>query len=203
MIGTRLSTALGALVLAAALSAPANTANTAEAAANVGTTNEFIAKMGMCNQCHGAQGAPVRPGIPVIWGQDEAYLLKQLKDFRTKTRDAELMTWASLTLHDDAEMAATTSFFGKKTWPAPRAAAAKGGPTQRPNGMAVCEACHQLNFAGGPTGPRLAGQNFEYLVDAMRKFADGERKNNPEMAQMMSTLQPAQREAMARYLSGL
>ena len=37
----------------------------------------------------------------------------------------------------------------------------------------------------------------------MRKFADGERKNNPEMAQMMSTLQPAQREAMVRYLSGL
>jgi cytochrome c553 len=203
MISTRLSTALGALILAAALTAPANTANTAEAAANVGTTNEFIAKMGMCNQCHGQAGNPVRPGIPVIWGQDEAYILKQLKDFRTKARDAELMTWASLTLHDDAEMAAAMSFFGKKTWPAPRAAAAKGAATPRPNGMAVCEACHQLNFAGGPTGPRLAGQNFEYLVESMRKFADGERKNNPEMAQMMSTLMPAQREAMARYLSGL
>lgn len=203
MISTRLSTALGALVLAAALSAPVNTANTAEAGANIATTNEFIAKMGMCGQCHGQNGNPVRPGIPVIWGQDDAYLLKQLKDFRTKARDAELMTWASLTLHDDAEMAATTSFYSKKTWPAPRAAAAKGGATQRPNGMAVCEACHQLNFAGGPTGPRLAGQNYEYLVDTMRKFADGERKNNPEMAQMMSTLMPAQREAMARYLSGL
>jgi cytochrome c553 len=126
-----------------------------------------------------------------------------MKDFRTKARDVELMTWAALTIHDDAEMAAVTQFFSKKTWPAPRAAAAKGGATQRPNGMAVCEACHQLNFAGGPTGPRLAGQNYEYLVEAMRKFADGERKNNPEMAQVMATVQPAQREAMARYLSGL
>ena len=200
MISTRLSTALGALIFVAAISAPANTA---EVAGNIAATNEFVAKMGMCNQCHGQNGAPVRPGIPVIWGQDEAYLLKQLKDFRTKARDAELMTWASLTLHDEAEMAAVTSFFNKKTWPAPRAAAAKGGATQRPNGMAVCEACHQLNFAGGPTGPRLAGQNYEYLLESMRKFADGERKNNPEMAQMMSTLMPAQREAMARYLSGL
>jgi len=199
MISTRLSTALGALIFVAALSAPANTA---EVAGNVAATNEFVAKMGMCGQCHGAQGAPVRPSIPVIWGQDEAYLLKQLKDFRTKARDAELMTWASLTLHDEAEMAATTSFYAKKAWPAKRAAT-QAAATQRPNGMAVCEACHQLNFAGGPTGPRLAGQNYEYLVEAMRKFADGERKNNPEMAQMMSTVQPAQREAMARYLAGL
>lgn len=203
MIGTRLSTTLGALILAAALSAPADTANTAEAAGNIATTNEFIAKMGMCSQCHGSNGAPVRPGIPVIWGQDEAYLLKQMKDFRTKARDVELMTWAALTIHDDAEMAAVTGFFSKKTWPAPRAAATKAAATQRPNGMAVCEACHQLNFAGGPTGPRLAGQNYEYLVESMRKFADGERKNNPEMAQVMATVQPAQREAMARYLSGL
>jgi len=183
MISTRLSTALGALIFVAALSAPANTA---EVAGNVAATNEFVAKMGMCGQCHGAQGAPVRPSIPVIWGQDEAYLLKQLKDFRTKARDAELIT----------------SFYAKKAWPAKRAAT-QAAATQRPNGMAVCEACHQLNFAGGPTGPRLAGQNYEYLVEAMRKFADGERKNNPEMAQMMSTVQPAQREAMARYLAGL
>lgn len=201
MISTRLSTALGALIFVAALSAPASTA---EVAQDVGTTREFIAKMGMCGQCHGPNGAPVRPGIPVIWGQDEAYLLKQMKDFRTKARDAELMTWAALTLHDEAEMAAATSFFGKKAWPSvARAAPQKAAATPRPNGMAVCEACHQLNFAGGPTGPRLAGQNYEYLVETMRKFADGERKNNPEMAQMMSTLQPAQREAMARYLSGL
>ena len=113
MISTRLSTALGALILVAALCTPANTA---QVAGDVSTTNEFIAKMGMCSQCHGPNGAPVRPGIPVIWGQDEAYLLKQMKEFRTKARDVELMTWAALTIHDDAEMAAVTSFFAEKTW---------------------------------------------------------------------------------------
>jgi len=195
----RTKVVLGALAALVVLAAPANTA---EVVGDLSTQREFIAKMGMCGQCHGPNGAPVRPGIPVIWGQDEAYLLKQMKDFRTKARDAELMTWAALTLHDEPEMVATTSFFGKKPWPA-KPAATQAAATQRPNGMAVCEACHQLNFAGGPTGPRLAGQNYEYLVEAMRKFADGERKNNPEMAQMMTTIQPAQREAMARYLSGL
>jgi cytochrome c553 len=197
-MSTRLPTFFAALLLLGTFAAPANTAEVAE---NPAGTNEFNAKMGMCGQCHGGQGNPVRPGIPIIWGQDEAYLLKQLKDFRTKSRDAELMTWAAITLHEP-EMPAATSFFSKKTWPAKRGATPAADNT-RPNGMAVCEACHQLNFAGGPTGPRLAGQNYEYLVESMRKFAAGERKNSPEMAQVMGTLQPAQREAMARYLAGL
>ena len=199
MTSTRLPTLFAALLLLGTFAAPANTAEVAE---NPTATNEFAAKMGMCGQCHGGQGNPVRPGIPVIWGQDEAYLLKQLKDFRTKARDVELMTWAAITLHEP-EMPAATSFFAKKTWPAKRADAKAAAATTRPNGMAVCEACHQLNFAGGATGPRLAGQNYEYLVESMRKFADGERKNSPEMAQVMGTLQAPQREAMARYLAGL
>jgi cytochrome c553 len=195
MIRTRLPTVCAVLVVLGALAAPANTA---EVAADP-TSREFSAKMLMCSQCHGLNGVPVRPNIPVIWGQDDAYLLKQLRDFRTKTRDAELMTWASITLHEP-EMPHATAYFSKKAWPARRAEAAS---TQRPNGMAVCEACHQLNFAGGATGPRLAGQNYEYLVESMRKFADGERKNNPEMAQVMTAIPAAQREAMARYLAGL
>jgi cytochrome c553 len=190
---------LGALAAMVVLAAPANTAEVV--GEDLSTQREFLAKMGMCGQCHGGNGTPVRPNIPIIWGQDEAYLLKQLKDFRTKTRDAELMTWASISLHEP-EMPVATAFFSKKGWPAKGAATPAAAPA-RPNGMAVCEACHQLNFAGGPTGPRLAGQNYDYLVEAMRKFAAGERKNNPEMAQVMSTVQPAQREAMARYLSGL
>jgi cytochrome c553 len=194
----RTRTVLGALAALMVLAAPANTA---EVAGNIATEREFIAKMGMCNQCHGANGTPVRPGIPTIWGQDQAYLLKQIQDFRTKARDAELMTWAAITIHEP-EMPVVAQFFATKAWPT-RRGATPAAATQRPNGMAVCEACHQLNFAGGATGPRLAGQNYEYLVEAMRKFADGERKNNPEMAQMMASVTPANREAMARYLSGL
>jgi cytochrome c553 len=50
--------------------------------------------------------------------------------------------------------------------------------------------------------PRLAGQGYEYLVEAMRRFAEGERKNNAIMTKMMAAMSPADREAMARYLSG-
>ena len=54
-----------------------------------------------------------------------------------------------------------------------------------------------------PAGPRLAGQSHEYLVEAMRRFADGERTNNAYMMNLMKAISPADREAMARYISGI
>jgi cytochrome c553 len=189
----------GVLAALFVLAAPANTAEVAPGA-DLTTEREFIAKMGMCNQCHGANGMPVRPGIPIIWGQQQDFLVKQIHDFESGTRNNELMTWAAKTLHEP-ERAPAAGFFSKKAWPARTSAAAAATP--RPGGMAVCEACHQLNFAGGLLVPRLAGQNYEYLVESMRRFADGERTNNPEMSTMMKALTPPQREAMARYLANL
>ena len=81
MISTRLQTVFAALVLVGALTAPANTA---EVARDPSTKREFIAKMLMCGQCHGQNGTPVRPAIPIIWGQEKNYLLKQMQDFRSK-----------------------------------------------------------------------------------------------------------------------
>ena len=57
--------------------------------------------------------------------------------------------------------------------------------------------------AEGMSTPRLAGQNFEYLLGEMNRFASGERGNNADMVQIMKGVSPADREAMARYLSGL
>ena len=69
--------------------------------------------------------------------------------------------------------------------------------------MAVCQICHQQNFVGGLPAPRLAGQRYEYLVEAMRSYAEGERTNNADMRKIMEAMSPAERDAMARYISGL
>jgi len=187
----------GALAALVVLAAPANTA---EVAADPTTQREFIAKMGMCGQCHGPNGTPVRPNIPIIWGQQQDFLVKQIHDFESGERANELMIWAAKTLHEP-ERGPAAAFFAKKTWPTRTGTAAAAAPT-RPNGMAVCEACHQLGFAGGLLVPRLAGQNYDYLVESMRSFAEGQR-TNLDMVNMMKALTPAQREAMARYLSAL
>jgi cytochrome c553 len=85
--------------------------------------------------------------------------------------------------------------------------AGASGDDFREKGLAgaahLCQICHQQNFVGGLPAPRLAGQRYEYLVEAMRRFADGERTNNTDMANLMKAISPADREALARYLSGL
>jgi cytochrome c553 len=115
------------------------------------------------------------------------------------------MKWMTETL-TPAERTAAAAYFAKQKWPA-RAASAPGAPAA-PRGIAVCQACHAQNFLGavqaeGVATPRLAGQDFNYLVESMRKFADGERNNSVDMVQIMKGISAADREAMARYLSSL
>ena len=72
-----------------------------------------------------------------------------------------------------------------------------------PAAIAVCQICHQQDFAGGLPGPRLAGQGYDYLIEAMSAFAEGKRTNNADMVKIMEAIPPAEREAIARYISGL
>ena len=180
----------GVLVVLAALAAPAN----AQVIPDPSTDREFSAKLSVCNACHGVNGVRINATIPVIWGQQENYLVKQMHDFESGARNDEVMLWMAKTLTQE-ELRAAAAYFAKQTWPARSAGAASTPP---PLGIAVCQACHDTMAA-----PRLAGQSYEYLVEAMRRFAEGERKNNAIMAKMLAAMSPTDREAMARYLSGL
>ena len=206
MTNNHFPTVFGVLVILAALATPANAVehavevpalptpgNAAEAQAILG------AKLLVCNTCHGDNGVPRNTATPVIWGQQENYLVKQLHDFHSGGRDNEVMVWMATAL-TPAELGSAAAYFAKKNWPARAAGAAPSSP---PAIVAVCQACHQQNLAGGLPAPRLAGQRYEYLVESMRRYAEGERTNNAEMMNMMKALSPAERDAMARYISGL
>ena len=209
MIQNHVPTFFGVIVLAA-LSAPVNAQvaaverivevppvatpdNAAEA------KNILGAKILVCSTCHGGNGVPKNADVPIIWGLQENYLLKELHDFQHGNRVNEVMLWMSTSLTQD-EVASAAAYFAKKNWPARPAQAAAASP---PAVAAVCQVCHQQNFVGGVPAPRLAGQKYEYLVEAMRRFAEGERTNNADMANIMKSMSAADREAMARYISGL
>jgi cytochrome c553 len=210
MINNRLPTIFNGLVVLAALAAPANAAETAAAAhaaerpalATPGNSAEAEAILGakllVCNTCHGDNGVPRTAAAPIIWGQQENYLLKQMHDFQSGGRDNDVMVWMATAL-TPAELGSAAAYFSKKNWPA-RSAAATASP---PAAVAVCQACHQPNLAGGLPAPRLAGQRYEYLVEAMRGYAEGARSNNPEMMSIMKALSSDERDAMAHYISGL
>src|SRR5258708_7525679 len=172
MINNHLPTVFGVLLALAAAAGPANAAEKAAAAhipegpalatpGNVAESEAFLgAKLLVCNTCHGADGVPKSAATPIIWGLQENYLVKQLHDFQSGSRDNDVMTWMATAL-SQAELASAAASFAKKNWPARPAGAASASP---PAVVAVCQGCHQLNLAGGLPAPPLAGQRYEYLV---------------------------------------
>ena len=170
------------------------------AAAPAHGADDIAAKVQSCAACHGQNGVPTDPKtIPVIWGQQQSYLVKQLHDYRSGDRDHPIMSPIAKDLAQD-ELRKIAAYFAARDWPAPHAAAASA---PLPGGIAQCQPCHQRNFEGGPPAPRLAGLSYEYLVAAMRSFAAGERTNNGDMPKFMQALTDSERDAMARYLSAL
>ena len=180
--------AVSGVAVAIGLAVPAYAADDIEAAAQP------------CAACHGAKGVPTDPKtIPVIWGQQESYLMKQLRDFRNGERKSEVMAPMAKGLAE-GDLRKLAAYFAAKPWPA---AKARAKPPAAPKAIAQCQACHQPNFEGGMPAPRLAGLSNEYLAASMRAFATNERANNLDMPGFMRALSERDRAAIARYLSAL
>jgi len=182
-----LSFVLGATAVVALAALPARAADDVETQVQV------------CGSCHGQNGAPQVKETPIIWGQQQSFLVKQMHDYKSNDREHPIMSPIAQAIKQE-DLRKVSAYFSAKSWPAKVSAAAAPAA---PEGIAVCRPCHQENFQGAMSGPRLAGQSYEYLVAAMRSFADGERTNNLDMPMLMRQLSDAQREAIARYLSTL
>jgi cytochrome c553 len=68
------------------------------------------AKTGMCAACHGAAGISAVPMYPNLAGQKEAYLAKQLKDFKTGKRKDPVMAPMAMALSDE-DMANIAAYY--------------------------------------------------------------------------------------------
>jgi cytochrome c553 len=192
MTNNYVSTVFGVLGVLAALTFPATPGNAAEAQTVLG------AKLLVCGVCHGVDGLPKMEGVPIIWGLQENYILKQLHEFQRGDRASVTMK-AMATALTEEEVGPAAAYFATKNWPGP----ANAWSSPVPPAMAICEACHQQKLVGGVAAPRLAGQKYDYLVESMRRFAEGQRKNSPDMSAIMQTISVSDREAMARYISSL
>lgn len=77
---------------------------------------------------------------------------------------------------------------------------AASAQTTAPEKAATCVACHGEGGAKpiAPTYPVLAGQYASYLVQALKEYRSGARKN-PVMMPQASALTDADIEALAQY----
>ena len=162
-------------------------------------------KAKLCATCHGEQGVPTQKNIPVIWGQNEGYLIFQLRDFKSGARKNDLMSPIAAGI-DPNDINAFAAYFSKLKWPnlqqppAPADVATKAQATAASVG---CPGCHLAYFQGDGTTARLAGQNHDYLLKTMNDFRDKTRGNNPGMSDLMKATSPEDIGALAQYLAGL
>jgi cytochrome c553 len=165
--------------------------------------DDIEVKAQACSQCHGQNGEPPDPNsIPVIWGQQESYLYKELHDYHSGDRMSPVMAPVvhDLSLPDLRKIAA---YFATKAWPEQRSDSITPPDEKIASKIVMCQSCHQQDFKGGEPAPRLAGLSYDYLVASMRAFADGERTNNLDMPKFMHALTESERDSIARYLSAL
>jgi len=170
------------------------------AASAARAADDVEAKAQTCAACHGETGTPTDPKIiPIIWSQQESYIVKQLHDYRSGDRENPIMTPIAKDLAQE-DLRKIARYFAAKPWPA---AAQPAMAAALPKGAAQCQPCHQPKFEGGMPAPRLAGLSYDFLIAQMNAFADGQRTNNLDMPKFMQMLTPAEREAIARYLAAM
>ncbi|WP_426359071.1 c-type cytochrome [Pseudocolwellia sp. HL-MZ19] len=68
------------------------------------------AKTAVCAACHGAMGVSAIPMYPNLAGQKEAYLAKQLKDFKAGNRKDPVMAPMAMGL-SDADIANVAAYY--------------------------------------------------------------------------------------------
>jgi cytochrome c553 len=162
--------------------------------------NEMIE---VCTGCHGENGLPSQPDIPIIWGQEFYYLYTQLKDYKAGRRDSEFMTDIVRDLTKE-EMQALAQHFSEKNWPSNgfRANDSDIATAERAANAGMCVQCHLGGYEGSSRVPRLAGQQPAYLERTMLEFKDKIRMNAQAKGSLMATYDESDIGALARYLAG-
>lgn len=186
-----------------------------------------------CMSCHGADGKGMAAGgFPRLAGLPEAYLTKQLADFRAGRRENPLMQPIAQAL-DDAEVAAVA-----RAYAALPKVQIKAGPVERPKegsgawlalrgawerNIPECTLCHGPAGVGvGDAFPPLAGQSAEYIEAQLRAWrgtparlaarkgkavaaVPPTRRNDPNglMQHVAADLSEAEIKAVAAYFAGL
>ena len=146
----------------------------------------------VCSGCHGLHGISADSLTPNLAGQDYGYLVQAIKAYRT-TRKREKMR-LYITGLGEKEINNIAAYYATQ----------KAGPAERGQTMVKdltekCDRCHAA--AGGNAAmvvPKIAGQDRDYLIMAMRAYRD-ERRESTAMHIMSLPYGDAVIESIASY----
>ena len=199
-----------ALVLAAGAVSAAPKAD-AEKGKQVATT--------ICAACHAADGNSGIATYPKLAGQFAAYTYGQTMAIKDGTRThgaAGVMKPMVMNLSEQ-DILNVSAFYAKQQ-PKPGEANPKENPELgakiyrgglSAKKLPACMSCHGPSGAGIPGGgteiqayPRLGGQHKAYVIEQMKAYQSGQRKN-AIMADIANRLSEEELNAVANFIQGL
>jgi cytochrome c553 len=163
-------------------------------------------RLNVCLTCHGANGRSETPETPSLAGQPAAFLLAQLR----MILDGKRKIPAMLPLMGELTADNLESYAEKiSKLPRPEPPPAPGDTARYERGQKIaatfrCANCHNTDFSGAGTNPRLAHQRDDYLVKALRDYKSAERIDpGGIMAASVKDLGDADFIDVAYYLANL
>jgi cytochrome c553 len=171
------------------------------------------AKTTACAACHGPEGNTETPDWPKLAGLDEAYIVAQLRAYKSGQRQDPVMSPQAKLIADE-DLADLAAFYASKKmtigkFPADKALFEKGERIYKAGlggRVTACMVCH------GPTGnghpnvgfTRLGGQHIPYVVAQLRAFRDKRRTDAENiMPTVAAQMTDDEMQAVAAYVHGL
>jgi DmsE family decaheme c-type cytochrome len=135
-----------------------------------GTRSKAIA----CAGCHGDGGISGQPGVPSLVGLSQEYLVAAMKSYASGERKNELKR-AILAGASDAELNGIALYYVGQTGVRAKTPLV-GDPSAGRKASALCADCHgEQGVSVVAAWPSLAGQDSQYLADAIRGYQHGSR----------------------------
>jgi cytochrome c553 len=154
-----------------------------------------------CASCHGARGLSPNDTWPSLAGQNAAYLVRIMSSYKSGAQQDAMMTPLAKAL-DEAAIRDVAVYYASLNCTEGGAAKATKADLQVGRALAKnCASCHGETGTGtNPAWPNFAGQRAEYLVNVLKAFRGGLRKD-PMMAGVVRGLSDADINNLAAYYS--
>jgi cytochrome c553 len=158
-----------------------------------------------CAACHGVDGNSASGQFPHLAGQTWRYIYVQLRDFKEGRRQDAVMSPMAAPLSRE-DMIDIANYYAAQPL---KPSAFKADETKVKLGKAkadetLCTMCHLGGFLGQNEIPRVAGQQYDYVVKQLRDFKARKRTNDAgNMTSVAQTLSEADIENVAQYLASL
>jgi cytochrome c553 len=158
-----------------------------------------------CAACHGADGNSAAPTFPNLAGQTWRYIYIQLKDFKEERRSNPIMSPMVKDMSRQDMIDIANFYAAQPAKPSTfKANEAKVKLGKAKADETLCTMCHLGGFLGQNEIPRVAGQQYDYIVQQLQDFKARKRTNDAgNMTSVSQTLSEKDIENLGHYITSL